>query len=264
MKNKCVSAPRRAVAKVSCQAGDALHPKEDSVLVSQASHRFCVPENELDGVCASESPAMESKQRVATLGSISESAVERHPLEPFLPADARLLMLGSFPPQRKRWSMDFYYPNLQNDMWRIFGYLFFEDRNHFLTPDRKAFDREHIVDFLTRKGIALFDTASAVRRLKDNASDQFLEVVEATDLGALLRRIPRCVAVVTTGGKAAETAARRFGCEVPAVGTVTTFAAEERVMRLWRMPSSSRAYPMALERKAAAYRVMFEAEKMFL
>ena len=45
--------------------------------------------------------------------------IENHPLEPFLPTNARLLMLGSFPPQKKRWSMDFYYPNLNNDMWRI-------------------------------------------------------------------------------------------------------------------------------------------------
>ena len=43
--------------------------------------------------------------------------IEEHPLEPFLPANAVLLMLGSFPPQKKRWSMDFFYPNLQNDMW---------------------------------------------------------------------------------------------------------------------------------------------------
>lgn len=33
---------------------------------------------------------------------------ELHPLEPFLPVGARLLMLGSFPPQRVRWSMDFF------------------------------------------------------------------------------------------------------------------------------------------------------------
>lgn len=64
----------------------------------------------------------------------SEPVVERHPLEPFLPENARLLMLGSFPPPRRRWSMEFYYPNLQNDMWRIFGYHFFGERDHFLTP----------------------------------------------------------------------------------------------------------------------------------
>ena len=58
--------------------------------------------------------------------------IETHPLEPFLPAKSKLLMLGSFPPQKKRWSMEFYYPNLNNDMWRIYGILFFNDKNHFL------------------------------------------------------------------------------------------------------------------------------------
>ena len=90
-----------------------------------------------------------------------EIEIEKHPLEPFLPPKAKLLMLGSFPPQRKRWSMDFYYPNLNNDMWRIVGLLFFGDKEHFLNESRKAFCREQIVDFLNEKGIALFDTASS-------------------------------------------------------------------------------------------------------
>ena len=112
--------------------------------------------------------------------------IETHPLEPFLPAKSKLLMLGSFPPQKKRWSMDFYYPNLNNDMWRIYGILFFNDKNHFLNSTLKSFCREQIIDFLNEKGIALFDTASSIRRLQDNASDKFLEVVEATDVAALI------------------------------------------------------------------------------
>ena len=54
---------------------------------------------------------------------------ETHPLPPFLPPHAQLLMLGSFPPPRERWKMDFYYPNFQNDMWRIFGCVFFDNRD---------------------------------------------------------------------------------------------------------------------------------------
>ena len=77
--------------------------------------------------------------------------VEAHPLEPFLPANAVLLMLGSFPPQKKRWSMDFFYPNLQNDMWRIFGIIFFSDKDYFLHPDKKSFDKERIIKFLNEK-----------------------------------------------------------------------------------------------------------------
>ena len=144
--------------------------------------------------------------------------IEKHPLEPFLPAKAKLLMLGSFPPQKKRWSMEFYYPNLNNDMWRIFGILFFDDKDYFLNETRKAFCRERIIDFLNEKGIALFDTASSIRRLQDNASDKFLEVVEATDVTALLRQLPECKANVTTGQKATATLRQQFNVEEPKVG----------------------------------------------
>lgn len=182
--------------------------------------------------------------------------IEKHPLEPFLPAKAKLLMLGSFPPQKKRWSMDFYYPNLNNDMWRIFGILFFDDKDYFLNETRKAFCRERIIDFLNEKGIALFDTASSIRRLQDNASDKFLEVVEATDVTALLRQLPECKAIVTTGQKATDTLRQQFNVEEPKVGDYSEFIFEGRAMRLYRMPSSSRAYPLALDKKATAYRIM--------
>ncbi len=189
----------------------------------------------------------------------STSVVERHPLEPFLPENARLLMLGSFPPPRRRWSMEFFYPNLQNDMWRIFGYLFFGERNHFLTPDGKAFDRERLEEFLRRKGVALYDTACEVIRLKGNASDNFLQVVRETDVAALLRQLPQCRAIVTTGQKAAETLCRKLGiAAVPEVGGSQPFTLDGRQLRLWRMPSSSRAYPRPLEWKAACYARMFD------
>ena len=42
---------------------------------------------------------------------IQSAHIEQHPLKPFIPQHARLLMLGSFPPARKRWSMDFFYPD---------------------------------------------------------------------------------------------------------------------------------------------------------
>lgn len=187
-----------------------------------------------------------------------EIEIEQHPLEPFLPSNARLLMLGSFPPQKKRWSMDFYYPNWNNDMWRITGLLFFNDKTHFLNEKAKSFDKVSIISFLLEKGIALFDTASAIRRLQDNASDKFLEVVEPTDVEAMLHRLPECKAIVTTGEKATETLCAQFSLTKPKVGDFTEFAFEGRAMRLYRMPSSSRAYPLALEKKAAAYRIMYQ------
>ena len=191
-----------------------------------------------------------------------EIEIENHPLKPFLPPHAKLLMLGSFPPQKKRWSMDFYYPNLNNDMWRIVGLLFFDNKDHFLNKSKKAFCREQIIDFLNKKGIALFDTASAIRRLQDNASDKFLEVVQSTDIAAMLRQLPECKAIVTTGQKATDTLRMQFNVEEPKVGDFSEFVFENRPIRLYRMPSSSRAYPLALDKKAAAYRIMYQDLQM--
>lgn len=184
--------------------------------------------------------------------------IEQHPLPPFLPVGAKLLMLGSFPPQKKRWSMDFFYPNLNNDMWRITGFLFFDDKNYFLNETHKAFCRERIASFLTQKGIALFDTASAVRRLKDNASDKFLEIVTPTDIAGLLRQLPVCQAIVTTGEKATDALCQQLEVTAPKVGDFSEFIFDKRLMRLYRMPSSSRAYPLALEKKADFYRIMYQ------
>lgn len=183
--------------------------------------------------------------------------VERHPFEPFLPEGAKVLMLGSFPPQKKRWSVEFYYPNFINDFWRIIGILFFGDRDKFVDIPAKKFKLKEIKEFCAEKGIAMFDTATAVRRLKDNASDKFLEVVEPTDIPALLRRIPFCRAVVVTGEKAAQTLCAAFGTEAPAVGEFSQFSFEGRNLRLYRMPSTSRAYPLPIQKKADVYRRLF-------
>lgn len=183
---------------------------------------------------------------------------ERHPFEPFLPANAKVLMLGSFPPQEKRWSIKFYYPNFINDMWRIFGLVFFGDKDRFTDTAARKFKLEDLVAFCSSEGIALYDTACEVRRLKDNASDKFLEVVTPTDVAALLRRIPGCRAIVTTGEKATATICETFGTVPPAVGGYSLVKVDGRELRLYRMPSSSRAYPMPLNGKAAVYRRLFE------
>ena len=193
----------------------------------------------------------------------SKDGVEYHPLRPFLPENARVLFLGSFPPQRKRWCMDFYYPNFINDHWRIEGQLFFGDKNHFVDLEAKRFKIEEIVAFCKEKGLAFFDTSTAIRRLQDNASDKFLEVVEPTDILALIRRLPHLQAIVTTGEKATETICASLDIsQIPKVNTsvsVSSIIQHTLDLSLWRLPSSSRAYPLAFDKKVEAYRQMFLA-----
>ena len=185
---------------------------------------------------------------------------EKHPLEPFLPQNAKILMLGSFPPSQARWSMEFFYPNWINDMWRIMGIIFYNDKHFFEVKGEKRFSKERIVGFCNEKGIALYDTACEVTRLKGNASDKFLEVVKATDIVALLEQIPHCTAIITTGEKATDVITETFACEKPKVGTMTTVSVNDRKLHFWRMPSSSRAYPLHIDKKAGHYREMLQAE----
>jgi G:T/U-mismatch repair DNA glycosylase len=186
------------------------------------------------------------------------SPVEHHPLHPFLPPQARLLMLGSFPPPRARWCMDFFYPNRTNMMWEIFGLVFYNDASRLVDVPNKTFRKDEIVQLLLRQGIAIFDTAQAVRRLQGNASDKYLEVVQKTDIPALLQSIPLCHDIVCTGQKSAETLCEDYGAAVPRMGESSTFVIAGREMHLWRMPSSSRAFPMKIEEKARYYRAMMQ------
>ena len=191
----------------------------------------------------------------------SKDGVEYHPLRPFLPKTAKVLFLGSFPPQRKRWCMDFYYPNFINDHWRIEGQVFFGDKNHFVDIEAKRFKIDEIVAFCQQKGLAFFDTSTAIRRLQDNASDKFLEVVEPTDIRALVQQLPNLRAIVTTGEKATETICTSLGISViPKVNTsvpVSSIIYPPSSISLWRLPSSSRAYPLSFDKKVEAYRQMF-------
>ena len=200
----------------------------------------------------------------------SRDGVEYHPLRPFLPERAKVLFLGSFPPQRKRWCMDFYYPNFINDHWRIEGQIFYGDKNHFVDLEAKRFRIDEIVAFCEEKGLAFFDTSTAIRRLQDNASDKFLEVVEPTDIPALLKRLPHLRAIVTTGEKATETICRTMGmAETPKVNTYVRVSNTNSTnltngggLLLYRLPSSSRAYPLSFDKKVEAYRRFFDFIKI--
>jgi len=183
--------------------------------------------------------------------------IERHPWPPFIPDRARYLFLGTFPPKPIRWSMNFFYPNRTNDFWRVMGIIFMGNRDALWDREQQRFDLEAIKCLLEREGIALWDTGMAVRRLKDNASDKFLEIVEPIDLAALLDTHPTITTIITTGEKATSVIAAQASVDIPPIGQPVSCQVGTHGITLWRMPSTSRAYPLALEKKAEAYRQIF-------
>ena len=91
-------------------------------------------------------------------------------------------------------------------------------------------------------------------------------MVEPTNIRALIQRLPHLRAIVTTGEKATETICASLSIPViPKVNTSVAIPETEapslqregggRVL-LYRLPSSSRAYPLSFDKKVEAYRII--------
>ena len=193
-----------------------------------------------------------------------EKIIESHPFEPFIPDNSKVLMLGTFPPKPERWSMEFFYPNWINDMWRIMGSIFYEDPLHFVDGEPRRFDLPKIKHFLCDVGIALYDTGVKVIRHKDNASDKYLEIVERIDLQSMLKNNASITSIVTAGEKATSVVAEIIGVKAPKMGEFVDVEYCNRQLKLFRMPSSSRAYPMSLAKKVEYYATMFAINDIHL
>lgn len=185
--------------------------------------------------------------------------IEMHPFEPFIPTGGKVLMLGSFPPGKARWTMDFFYPNWINDMWRIMGIIFYGDKDYFCNVSDKTFKLSEIKEFLTTHHIALYDTASAIVRLKGNAADKYLDIRKTINLGAILASHPVIETIITTGQKAADVIAEITSSKTPKIGDPETFIFEGHKITHYWMPSTSRAYPMKIDEKAKYYSSAFQA-----
>ncbi len=200
-------------------------------------------------------------------------AVETHPFAPVLPPNATVMMMGTFPPTADKWAMPFHYPNFYNDMWRIYGSVFFDDVNYFRVEEEKRFDPERIRTFMFERGIASCPTVKQAIRETGNASDKNLTVVTPVDLDNILSQVPKVQTLFTTGGKATEVLLNLLA-EPPAKSKYpktnqsmdypyqwqndNNRKADVNNLTLYRLPSTSRAYPLALDKKVAAYKAFFE------
>ena len=199
--------------------------------------------------------------------------VETHPFGPVLPPNATVMMMGTFPPTADKWAMRFHYPNFYNDMWRIYGSVFFDDVDYFRVGDEKRFDPERIRTFMFERGIASCPTVTQAIRETGNASDKNLTVVTPVDLDIILPQVPKVETLFTTGGKATEVLLNLLAdppakSKYPKTNQSMNYPYEWQndnnkksnvnSLTLYRLPSTSRAYPLALDKKVAAYKDFFK------
>jgi G:T/U-mismatch repair DNA glycosylase len=161
-------------------------------------------------------PSTAAAAAVATDLSSTEGVCvdEDHPIGPFVHADSRVLICGTFPPVKK--SIKFYYPNSNNDMWKVLGDIFFDNTGHFYTTVEAAkdgkekrlptsrvvrcLDEAKIRRFAASQPIGFFDVCARIRRTRGNSSDHNIETLERTDVFQhVLAHTSRCEAIITTG-----------------------------------------------------------------
>lgn len=142
---------------------------------------------------------------------------EDHPIGPVVHADSRVLFCGTFPPVRK--SIRFYYPNANNDMWKVLGHVFYDDADAFYTstygasslfpsPSKlsgchaatRALDEARILRFADSQPVGFFDMCRRARRRLGTSADDNIEALERTDVVRdVLSHTPHCAGIITTG-----------------------------------------------------------------
>ena len=154
-------------------------------------------------------------------------------LEPIVPAQARLAVLGSFPGEASLRAQQ-YYAHPRNQFWPILSSLW--------GVDLVQADYASRVAELHRRGLALWDVHASCRR--KGSLDSAIRDAVPNDLAQLLRRAPGLRAVAHNGGESARALAR-----TRALG-----------LAVYRLPSTSPANASwSFDRKLQAWREVFEA-----
>ena len=99
--------------------------------------------------------------------------IETHPHKVFIPPNAKVIIIGSFPGRGHAAESDneWFYESKRNQFWKIISAVYQIELND-VTQKKKLF-RE--------KGIAIGDLFYKVKRTKDNNSDSSLQVIEYND-----------------------------------------------------------------------------------
>ncbi|MDO9335172.1 MAG: DNA-deoxyinosine glycosylase [Caulobacter sp.] len=150
-------------------------------------------------------------------------------LPPVWRPDARLLILGSLPGEMSL-AASRYYGNPRNAFWRLLESVGCKDLQSFAYEDR--------LEALKTAGIALWDVIAEAER--PGSLDGAIRDESPNDLAGLIARLPALRAVAFNGGKAATLGRKVLAGVAPDVARIT-------------LPSSSPAYTLAFERKAAAW-----------
>lgn len=131
---------------------------------------------------------------------------ELHPWNWFAPEDSRVLIVGTFPPTKRNWSFDFFYPNKANLFWKVMARIA-EVELQYPNGELAVEERKGI---LRKLGVAITDMGRHIQRSGNSSLDENLSVVEYMNIFQILDENPGIRKIIFTSSSGKESAARWF------------------------------------------------------
>jgi len=131
---------------------------------------------------------------------------EIHPWNWYVPVGAETVIIGTFPPLRRNWSFNFFYPNKNNYFWKLMARI--AGRSLLYFSDEEAVEERK--ELLNHLKLGVSDMGQIIRRMSDSSLDQQLEIVAYMDLFKLLTENPSVKKIIFTSSSGKSSAIRWF------------------------------------------------------
>lgn len=199
---------------------------------------------------------------MSTYNTTNSYRRETHPWPHYVPNDANKLILGTFPTAEKnRGAFDFYYPNPNNDFWKIIFEIAQESTSKFKINDLVT-ERKQILQKLR---IGIGDIGKEILRQKNNSKDEGLFPLVFTDIFAILEAHPTIQKIILTSSSGCNSALAWFKqyCMLNQIDIKiknkklpmkSQFRLNERQIDIDIVSSTSRLSPIKGERLFAMYK----------
>ena len=133
-----------------------------------------------------ESPMKQSSQRMEK---------EHHPAWYYPIQGMETLILGTFPPYRKNWDFEFYYPNNQNHFWKVLAKLdgtqLKEIQLQSAVEERKK--------LMKRLRVGVQNLGKVILRRGTSSADKDIEILEFQDVLGIVNKCPTLKVIHLTG-----------------------------------------------------------------
>jgi G:T/U-mismatch repair DNA glycosylase len=135
-----------------------------------------------------------------------EYNIEVHPDWDHDIPEMKTLILGNFPPHKKRWDYEFFYPNKQNNFWKVLAVINGKPLKE-MSGLPAIEERKNIMKNI-KTGV--MNIARRIKRKGHSARDTDIEIIEYNDVLNVIHKHPELETIIIAGYSAKNSTAIKF------------------------------------------------------